>query len=84
MNQQEFCSWPVPVAVVTWAYDKGVSWVSVGVITGWLPIEKVTTRGGQLVTDIQEMGAKQGWINFYISPKRLYEENGYLWKGERR
>lgn len=33
---------------------------------------------------IEEMDSRLGRINFYISPKKLYEETGYLWKGERR
>lgn len=39
---------------------------------------------GQLVTKIEDMNSKYGRINFYISPKRLYEETGYVWKGEKR
>nr|WP_325301497.1 hypothetical protein [uncultured Dysosmobacter sp.] len=83
MDEQEFRSGSVPVAVVARVYGKDASWVRAGVIAGWLPIGKAT-RGGQLVTDIQDMDSKLGRINFYISPKRLYEETGYLWKGERR
>ena len=33
---------------------------------------------------IEEMDSRYGRINFYISPKRLYEETGYFWRGERR
>lgn len=53
------------------------------IISGWLPIGKAT-RNGQLVTKIEDMNSKYGRINFYISPKRLYEETGYVWKGEKR
>lgn len=83
MNEQEFYSGSVPVAVVARIYGKDASWVRAGIISGWLPIGKAT-RGGQLVSDVKEINSKQGRINFYISPKRLYEETGYLWKGERR
>lgn len=30
------------------------------------------------------LNSKYGRINFYISPKRLYEETGYMWKGEKK
>ena len=29
------------------------------------------------------MNSKYGRINFYISPKLLYQETGFLWKGEK-
>jgi hypothetical protein len=83
MNEQEFHPGSVPVAVVARVYGKDASWVRAGIISGWLPIGKAT-RGGNLVTSIEEMDSRYGRINFYISPKRLYEETGYFWKGERR
>lgn len=82
MNKIEFVKGSVPVAVVAKVYGRDASWVRAGIISGWLPIGKAT-RGGKLVTDIKEMNSKYGRINFYISPKRLYEETGYMWKGER-
>ena len=81
MNEQEFHPGSVPVAVVARVYGKDASWVRAGIISGWLPIGKAT-RGGNLVTSIEEMDSRYGRINFYISPKRLYEETGYFWKGE--
>ena len=69
MNEQEFHPGSVPVAVVARVYGKDASWVRAGIISGWLPIGKAT---------------RNGRINFYISPKRLYEETGYFWRGERR
>lgn len=83
MDENKFSSGSVPVAVVARVYGKDASWVRAGIIGGWLPIGKAT-RNGKLVTDIEEMNSKYGRINFYISPKRLYEETGYLWKGEKR
>ena len=83
MNEQEFPQGSVPVAVAARVYGKDASWVRAGIILGWLPIGKAT-RGGKLVTVIEEMESRYGRINFYISPKRLYEETGFLWKGERR
>lgn len=72
----------VPVAVAARVYGRDASWIRAGIISGWLPIGKAT-RSGKLVTSIEEMNSKYGRINFYISPKLLYEETGYLWKGEK-
>ena len=83
MNEQEFPQGSVPVAVAARVYGKDASWVRAGVVSGWLPIGKAT-RSGKLVTTIEEMDSRYGRINFYISPKRLYEETGFLWKGERQ
>ena len=82
MNEQEFPQGSVPVAVAARVYGKDASWVRAGIVSGWLPIGKAT-RSGKIVTTIEEMDSRYGRINFYISPKRLYEETGFLWKGER-
>jgi hypothetical protein len=81
MNEQ-FVYGSVPVAVAARVYGKDPSWIRAGIITGWLPIGKAT-RNGQLVTNVEHMNSKYGRINFYISPKLLWEETGYLWRGER-
>ncbi len=73
----------VPVCVVARIYGKDASWVRAGIISGWLPIGKAT-RDGKLVTDVKEIDSKKGRINFYISPKLLWQETGYVWKGERK
>ena len=83
MNEQEFPQGSVPVAVAARVYGKDASWVRAGIVSGCLPIGK-DTRSGKLVTTIEEMDSRYGRINFYISPKRLYEETGFLWKGERQ
>lgn len=83
MNEQEFPQGSVPVAIAARVYGKDASWVRAGIVSGWLPIGKAT-RSGKLVTTIEEMDSRYGRINFYISPKRLYEETGFLWKGERQ
>ena len=72
----------VPVKVVARIYGKDASWGRAGIIAGWLPIG-TATRHGQRVTDVNDIDLRKGRINFYISPKRLWEETGYLWKGER-
>lgn len=72
----------VPVAVAARVYGKDPAWVRAGIISGWLPIGKAT-RNGRIVTDIQEMDSRLGRINFYISPRKLWEDTGFVWKGER-
>lgn len=82
MEEIEFTSGSVPVAVAARIYGKDPTWVRAGIISGWLPIGRAT-RNGKLITEIEEMNSKYGRINFYISPKRLYEDTGYIWNGER-
>ena len=79
----EFIQGSVPVAVVARIFGRDPSWVRAGIISGWLPIGKAT-RNGKLVTDISEMDGRLGRINYQISPKKLYDETGYFWKGEKR
>lgn len=79
---QEFGIGSVPVSVTAKVYGKDSSWVRTGIVVGWLPIG-YATRNGKLVTNIEEMNSKYGRINFYISPKKLYEETGYIWKGDK-
>ena len=83
LNDNVFKEGSVPVAVVARVYGKDASWVRAGIISGWLPIGK-DTRNGKLIGSVEQMNSKYGRINFYISPKRLYEETGYMWKGEKK
>lgn len=69
----------VPVSVAAKVYGKDATWVRAGLITGYLPIGTVT-RNGRQVTKIEDMNSKYGRINYYISPKLLYEATGYLYK----
>lgn len=78
----EFANGSVPVAVAAKVFGKDANWVRAGIICGWLPIGKAT-RKGKLITNMDEMNSKYGRINFYISPKSLYEETGYIWRGEK-
>lgn len=71
----------VPVAVAAKVYGKDPNWVRAGLITGYLPIGKAV-RNGKEVTDLAMQG-HGGRINYYISPKLLYEQTGYEWKGEK-
>ena len=83
MKEFIFTKGSVPVAVAARVYGKDASWIRAGIVAGWLPIGKAT-RNGQLVTKIEDIDSRYGRINFYISPKKLWEETGYLWKGEKR
>ena len=70
----------VPVAVAARVYGKDACWVRAGIISGWLPIG-TATRNGKQITDLSQMDSRLGRINYYISPKLLYEETGYIWDG---
>ncbi len=72
----------VPVKVAARIYGKDCCWVRAGIITGYLPIG-IATRHGKQITKLEDMNSKLGRINYYISPKRLYEDTGYHWRGER-
>lgn len=82
MDEIIFANGSVPVSIAAKVYGKDASWVRAGIILGWLPIGRAT-RNGEPVTSIEEMDSRKGRINYYISPKKLYEETGYIWKGER-
>lgn len=77
-----FITGSVPVAVAARVYGKDASWVRAGIISGWLPIG-TATRKGKLITNVNEIDSRYGRINFYISPKLLWEQTGYEWKGEK-
>lgn len=79
----EFPAGSVPVAVAAKVYSRNDAWVRAGIIAGWLPIG-YATRDGKLVTEIEQMNSKLGVISYYISPKKLYEDTGFLWKGKER
>ena len=83
MEDVIFAPGSVPVAVAARIYGKDATWVRAGLITGYLKIG-TATRNGNVITTISQMNSKYGRINYYISPKKLYEETGYIWKGERQ
>lgn len=72
----------VPVLVAAKVYGKDSCWVRAGIVVGWLPIGRAT-RDNKLITTLEEMDSKYGRINYYISPKLLYEDTGYIWSGEK-
>lgn len=79
---EQFAVGSVPVSIAAKVYGRDACWIRAGIISGWLPIGRAT-RDAKLVTSIEEMDSKYGRINYYISPKRLYEDTGYMWKGEK-
>ena len=81
MSEMAFNNGSVPVAVSAKVYKKDPCWVRAGLIAGWLPIG-FATRDGKLIKDIQQINSKFGRINYYISPKKLYEETGYIYERE--
>lgn len=71
----------VPVSVASKVYGKDQSWVRAGIIKGYLPIG-FATRNGKRIESVEEMDSSLGRINYYISPKLLYEHTGFMWKGD--
>lgn len=82
MAKEIYMRGSVPVKVVARIYGKDASWVRAGIIAGWLPIG-TATRHGRLVTEVNDIDIRKGRINFYISPKKLWEQTGFLWQGEK-
>jgi len=81
MNVIQFPAGSVPISVVAKVYSKDPAWVREGIRAGWLPIG-TATRGGELVEE-PGRGPKGTRTNYYISPMKLYQETGYIWKGEK-
>lgn len=73
----------VPVAVAARVYRSDATWIRAGLIGGWLKIG-YATRNGKQITNVNEIDSKKGRIRYYISPAKLYEETGYIWRGERK
>lgn len=69
-DEMIFSRGSVPVRIVAKVYGKNPDWVRRGIIEGYLPLGVATKSKRR--------------TNFYISPKKLYDETGYIWKGEKR
>ena len=82
MTDIQFHTGSVPVSIAAKVYGKDATWIRAGIICGWLPIG-TATRDGQQINSLDEIGSSKGRINFYISPKKLWEETGFMWEGER-
>lgn len=81
MDSANDFSGSVPVLVAAKVYGKDPSWIRAGIINGYLPIG-IATRNGKQIRSVSEISSKKGKINYQISPKKLYEETGYLWRKE--
>lgn len=68
----------VPVNIAAQVYKKDPTWVRAGLISGYLPIG-FATRDGEKICSVKEIGSSKGRINYYISPKLLYEQTGFKW-----
>ena len=64
----EFSNKKIPVKAAAKIYGKSEYWVRKGILEGWLPIGHATESENR--------------INVYISPKKLWENTGFIWKGE--
>ena len=64
----EFSMEKIPVKLAAKIYGKSETWVRKGILEGWLPIGHATESEHR--------------INVYISPKKLWEDTGFIWKGE--
>ena len=64
----EFSMEKIPVKLAAKIYGKSENWVRKGILEGWLPIGHATESEHR--------------INVYISPKKLWEDTGFIWKGE--
>lgn len=82
MDALIFAQGSVPIQTAAKVYGKTPSWIRAGIISGFLPIG-TATRDGEPVLSVKEINSKLGRINYYISPKLLYEHTGYIWKGEK-
>ncbi len=83
MKEIIFPKGSVPVGVAAKVYGKDPSWVRAGIISGWLAIGKAI-RHGEQITSLDEVDSRKGRINFYISPRLLYEDTGYIWEGNKK
>jgi len=80
-KEPEFAHGNVPIPLVAKIYGKDIPWVRAGIIVGWLPIG-IAIRNGHPVTRIEDMDSKFGKITYQVNPKKLWEDTGYVWKGE--
>ena len=83
MIEPKFAEGSVPVSVAAKVYGKDANWIRAGIIVGWLPIG-TATRKGQVITSLDECSSKKGRINYYISPRKLWIETGYVYLGGKK
>ena len=81
-GEKMVCTGKVTIPIVAYVYGKDAWWVRAGLISGYLPIGFATRKGKQ-ITQISEMDSRKGRISYFVSPKKLYEETGFEWNGEK-
>ena len=80
----ELCEGPVEsVHIAAKVYGRDSCWVRAGILCKWLPIGIATRDNKPVPPYIEEMDSRKGRIAYYISPRKLWEDTGYVWKGER-
>ena len=78
----EFPPGSVPVHIAAKVYGRDSCWVRAGILCKWLPIGIATRDNKPVPPYIEEMDSRKGRIAYYISPRKLWEDTGYVWKGE--
>lgn len=78
-----FVEGSVPAKGAAKVYGKDPTWVRAGIVEGWLPTGRAICAGTK-IEDVNDISSKKGRISYYISPKLLYEDTGYIWKGEQQ
>ena len=63
----EFSLEKIPTKVAAKVYGKSETWVRTGILEGWLPIGHATKSPNR--------------TSPYISPKGLWEDTGFIWRG---
>lgn len=63
----EFSAEKLTVKVAAKIYGKSEAWIRHGILEGWLPIGHATESEAR--------------VNIYISPKKFWEDTGFIWKG---
>lgn len=71
----------VPIATVAKVFGKDMCWVRAGIISGWLPIG-IATRNHKVIHEVNEIDSSLGRICYYVSPRKLWELTGFVWKGK--
>lgn len=70
INMPEFSDEPITPSDVAEIVHKDPQWVREGIVTGYFPVGNFSGTGNRR--------------NFYISPKKLYELTGYIWRGRKK
>lgn len=78
----EFPPGSVPVHIAAKIYGRDSCWVRAGFCANGSQLG--LHKGQQTGTTLhREMDSRKGRIAYYISPRKLWEDTGYVWKGER-